>query len=120
MVRSKKVLARIERFDVPVMTQDGRVRFVNKGTMNVYEYLFDDAQARALRDAEELASRSGIVLEVTDLTRQSPLRRIVKFLLARNSPLWSAPNLVVGMTPVSTMAVAQDACDCVSSPVSRL
>jgi hypothetical protein len=120
VVRSKKVLARIERFDVPVIMQDGRVRFINKGTLKVYDYLFDEAQEEALREARDLASRSGMVLEVTDLTRQSPFTRIGRFLLARDGPLWSSPNLVVGLAPVSTTMVAHDGCDCVSSPVSRL
>lgn len=120
VVRSKKVLARIERFDVPVMTMDGRVRFINKGTLKVYDYLFDEAQERALRETRELADRSGLVLEVTDLTRQNPVRRIARLLLARHSPLWSAPNLIVGLTPVSTTTVGHEACDCVSAPVARL
>ena len=119
VVRSKRVLARIERFDVPVMTQDGRVRFINKGTLKVYEYLFDKAQERALSEARELASRTGLVLEVTDLTRQNPLKRMLTFLLTRNSPLWSAPNLIVGLSSASTPAVAQDECLDISSPVVR-
>jgi len=117
VVRSKKVLARIERFEVPVMTMDGRVRFVNKGTLKVYDYLFDEAQERALRETRELAVRSGLVLEVTDLTRQSPLRRAVRFVLARESPLWSAPNLIVGLGSASAPAVAPDECIDISSPV---
>ena len=120
VVRSKKVLARTERFDVPVMMQDGRVSFINRGTLKVYDYLFDATQEKALREARDLACRSGMTLEVTDLTRQSPFRRIARLLLGRNSPLWSAPNLIVGLTPASTTTVAHDARDCVSSPVSRL
>jgi hypothetical protein len=119
VVRSKKVLARIERFEVPVMTQDGRVRFINKGSLKVYDYLFDEAQERALRETRDLARRSGLVLEVTDLTRQSPVRRIMRFLLARNSPLWSAPNLIVGLSSERTPAVGQDECLEISSPVAR-
>ena len=119
VVRSKKVLARIERFEVPVMTMDGRVRFIDKGTLKVYDYLFDEAQQRALRESQELAQRSGLVLEVTDLTRQSPLRRIFRFVFARSSPLWSAPNLIVGSGSASTPAVAQDECFDISSPVVR-
>jgi hypothetical protein len=119
VVRSKKVLARIERFEVPVMTQDGRVRFISKGSLKVYEYLFDEAQERALRETRDLAARSGVVLEVTDLTRQSPVRRMLRFLFARNSPLWSAPNLVVGLGSASTPAVGQDECLEISSPVAR-
>ncbi len=119
VVRSKRVLARIERFDVPIMTQDGRVRFINKGTLKVYEYLFDEAQERALVEARGLAGRTGLVLEVTDLTRQSPLKRMLTFLLARNSPLWSAPNLIVGLSSASAPAVAQDECLEISSPVAR-
>ncbi len=107
VLRSKKVLARIERFEVPVMTMDGRVRFINKGTLKVYDYLFDAAQERVLRETRDLADRSGLVLEVTDLTRQSPLRRALRFVFARHSPLWSAP------------AVAQDECLDISSPVVR-
>lgn len=119
VVRSRKTLARIERFDVPVMTQDGRVRFINKGTLKVYDYVFDEPQERALRETRDLASKSGLVLEVTDLTRQSPVRRALRFLTRRNSPLWSAPNLIVGLNPSSTPAVARDECLEISSPVAR-
>ncbi len=121
VVRSKKVLARIERFDVPVMTQDGRISFINKGTLKVYDYLFEEAQANAVREAQGLARRSGMVLEVTDLTRQSSLKRLARFLFAKSSPLWTTPNLVVEPQLMSTTAVAQERCDdCVSSPVARL
>jgi len=119
VVRSKKVLARIERFEVPVMTMDGRVRFINRGTLKVYDYLFDEAQERALRETRELAVRSGLVLEVTDLTRQNPLRRAVRFVLARHSPLWSAPNLIVGSGLAGAPAVGEDECLDISSPVVR-
>jgi hypothetical protein len=119
VVRSKKVLARIERFEVPVMMMDGRVRFIDKGSLKVYDYLFDEAQQKALRESRELAHRSGLVLEVTDLTRQSPLRRALRFVFARQSPLWSAPNLIVGPGMVSAPAVARDDCLEISSPVVR-
>jgi hypothetical protein len=77
VLRSKKVLVRIENFEVPVTTQDARVRFINRGSLNVYDYVFDEAQARALRESRELADRSGLALEVTDLTRQGLVRRLL-------------------------------------------
>ena len=85
----------------------------------MYDYLFDEAQERALRETRELAGRSGLVLEVTDLTRQSPVRRMLRFLLARNSPLWSAPNLIVGSSSERAPALGQDECLEISSPVVR-
>lgn len=115
VVRSKKVLVRDERFDVPVMTQDGRVSFINRGTLKVYDYVFDEAQARALRESRELAKRSGLALEVTDLSRQSLLGRMLRPLLGRNGLLGAAPNLVVELSSSSMPAEAHYKGESISS-----
>jgi hypothetical protein len=41
----------------------------------VYDYVFDDRQTRALDEARALARRTGLVLQVTDLSRQNVLAR---------------------------------------------
>jgi hypothetical protein len=118
VVRSKKVLARVERFEVPLMTEDGRIRFINKGELKVYDYVFDEAQERALRETRELADRSGLALEVTDLTRQSLLQRVLRSALRRgDGQLWheAIPRLGTGTTTRS-----RERGEDVSSPVARL
>jgi hypothetical protein len=118
VVRSRKVLVRIEKFDVPVMTQDGRVRFFNKGTLKVYDYVFDDAQSRALRETRELASRSGLTLEVTDLTRQGLLTRMLRSALRKgDAQVWLDARSWLSSR---TAKKSQERCEDVSSPVARL
>jgi hypothetical protein len=118
VVRSKKVLVRVERFDVPVMTQDGRVSFINRGTLKVYDYVFDEAQARVLRETRELANKSGLVLKVTDLTRQSLLRRMVRSALRKGDvQVWREARS--WLSSRTTMR-SQERCEDVSSPVDRL
>ena len=51
--------------------------------MKVYDYVLDERQERALKEARELARKSGLPLEVTDLTRQSPLRHILRSGMSR-------------------------------------
>jgi hypothetical protein len=118
VVRSRKVLVRIEKFDVPVMTQDGRVSFINRGTLKVYDYVFDEAQARALRETRELANKSGLALKVTDLTRQSLLRRTLRSALGKGgSQAWHDARSWLSSR---TTAKSQETCEDVSSPVARL
>jgi len=75
-------MVRIVEFDVPIMTRYGKVG-VTKKWARVYEYVFDEGQMRALSEARELASKSGLILEVTDLSRQSALRRMTRQGLSR-------------------------------------
>jgi hypothetical protein len=117
VVRSKKVLVRIERFDVPVMTQDGRVSFINRGTLKVYDYLFDEAQERALRETRELANKEGLALEVTDLTRRSLFRRVVGSLRRGDPQAWQeARSWLSSRITTKPKERRED----VSSPVARL
>jgi hypothetical protein len=44
----------------------------------VYDYVYDERQKQALEEAREPATRAGLALEVTDLSRRSGLRRILK------------------------------------------
>jgi hypothetical protein len=81
VIKSEKRVRMVE-FDVPIMTRYGKVG-VTKKRARVYEYVFDEGQMRALSEARELASRSGLVLEVTDLSRQSALRRMIRQGLSR-------------------------------------
>ena len=75
-------MVRIVEFDVPIMTRYGKVG-VTKKWARVYEYVFDEGQMRALSEATELASKSGLILEVTYLSRQSALRRMTRQGLSR-------------------------------------
>ena len=83
VIKSEKVV-RIVEFDVPIMTRYGKVG-VTKNWARVYEYVFDEGQKRALSEARKLACKSGLVLEVTDLSRQSALRRMIRHGLSRIS-----------------------------------
>jgi len=68
---------RIVEFEVPLMTWYGKVG-VTRRRAEVHDYVFDDGQVRALSEARELAGRAGLVLEVTDLSREGALRRILR------------------------------------------
>ena len=76
IVSSRKVLVRIEGFDVHV--DDGR-GYSYRGLKRalVYDYVLDDEQTRAMKEAKELARRTGMRLEVTDLTRSNFLKRLL-------------------------------------------
>lgn len=54
-----------------------------KSRVMLYDYVFDDKQAKALEEARDLAKRSGMVLEVTDLSRQNALERALRSSLGR-------------------------------------
>ena len=59
------------------MRRDGQVFGTRKRVM-VYEYVFDEPQTQALREARELSEKTGLELEVTDLSRESAPRRILR------------------------------------------
>jgi hypothetical protein len=105
VIKSEKRV-RIVEFDVPIMTQYGKIG-VTKKRARVYEYVFDAGQMRALSEARKLASASGLILEVTDLSRQSALRRMIRQGLSRIS---LAARIETGsrqsskMTPEETQA----------------
>ena len=83
MLRSKKVLARIEEFESggvssnSLMAWNGQL-FASKRRVAVYNYVFDDTQMQALCEARELARKAGLILEVTDLSRQNALKRVLR------------------------------------------
>ena len=83
VIKSEKMVSIVE-FDVPIMTRYGKVGVTEKWA-RVYEYVFDEGQMRALSEARELASKSRLILEVTDLSRQSALRRMIRQGLSRVS-----------------------------------
>jgi len=83
VIKSEKMV-RIVEFEVPIMTRYGKVGVTRKRA-RVYEYVFDLGQMRALSEARELARKSGLVLEVTDLSRQGALRRMIRQGLSRIS-----------------------------------
>jgi hypothetical protein len=112
IISSKKVLARIERFDVSTPGWNGQL-YVSRRTVKVFDYVLDESQVRALKEAEELAARSGLTLEVTDLARQGALRRMWRRLAAHveTKPVRSA------WMPEEPQVTREDVI--VISPVSR-
>jgi hypothetical protein len=76
VVRSEKV-ARLIEFEAPLMTVYGKVG-VTKKWARVYDYVLDERQTHAIDRARELASDSGLILEVIDLSQVSLLRRLLR------------------------------------------
>ncbi|HUH99825.1 MAG TPA: hypothetical protein VLY65_02170 [Nitrososphaerales archaeon] len=80
VLRSRKLLVRVDDVKDSFMTWDGRMR-TQRRRIKVYDYVLDDGQERALREAKELAGKSGLDLVVVDVTRQSALRRALNVVL---------------------------------------
>ena len=76
VVRSRKVLSRVDSYDVSVRGLDG-LQHVSRRSLNVFDYVLDEQQSRALEEARDLAARSGLTLEVVDLTRQGAFLRLM-------------------------------------------
>lgn len=74
-VRSRKVLVRIEEFNEPLVSMSGVVRTGQRRQVRVYDYILDERQSRAVTEARQLAERSGVALEVTDVSRKGALWR---------------------------------------------
>jgi hypothetical protein len=80
VLKSKKIPVRMERFQSGSIV-NGSLRawngplFVSTRTFIEYEYVFDDVQKVALTEARDLAARTGLALEVVDLSRQNILKR---------------------------------------------
>jgi len=112
VLRSTKVLARIEDLESnsvlsnSLLAWNGQV-FGTRRRVMFYEYVFDERQTQALREARELTRKTGLVLEVTDLSRQSALRRILRSGL---SMIGGQVRLRSGSK--SSLAAAEDS-DCV-------
>ena len=83
VIQSKKVLVRIEDYAQPIITPGGQVVHSKTGKVRVYDYVLDENQRRTIADATELARKSGMILEVTDLSRQSFVRRAISSGLGR-------------------------------------
>lgn len=77
VLSSKKVLARVELVEDSLLAWDGTVR-VRRKRVRVYDYILNEKQTSALSEARAMAARAGLVLEVTDLSRQGPLRRFLR------------------------------------------
>jgi len=88
VLSSKRVLARVEEFQSSGVSSSSLMAFngqllSSRRRVPVYEYVLDEEQSRALRAAREIASQSGLVLEETDLSRQSPLKRLLRVGMSR-------------------------------------
>ena len=111
-------MARIEDYESnsvlsnSAMAWNGQL-FGTRKRIRVYEYVFDERQMQALREAQELTKKTGLVLEVTDLSRQSALRRILRSGLSR---IWGEVRLRSGSRP---SLVAAENSDCVRPLASR-
>ena len=88
VLRSKRV-ARVAEFSSSgsspnsLMSWYGPLFPSQKSRVVVYDYVFDNKQTKALDEARDLAKRTGLVLEVTDLSRQSALERALRLGLSR-------------------------------------
>lgn len=86
LVRSRRV-ARLVEFEVPLFSPYGRAGS-RTGRATVYDYVLDEQQLRVVRQAKEFAARQGLILEVTDLSKEGALRRLIRVgsaMLARGS-----------------------------------
>jgi len=88
VLRSKRV-ARVAEFSSvggspnSLMAWYGLLTPSQKSRTVVYDYVFDEKQTKALDEARDLAKRTGLVLEVSDLSRQNALERALKSSLSR-------------------------------------
>jgi len=79
VLKSKRV-ARVTEFGGGAVSPDSLMSWYGplfpsqKSRVMVYEYVFDDKQAKALDEARDLAKRIGMVIEVADLSRQTRWR----------------------------------------------
>jgi hypothetical protein len=79
IVKSRKVMVRMVRVEAPQFSLadlHGRV-YTTPGFVPVFDYELGEDQLKLLTESRELAERTGLRLEVTDLTRQSPFKRLV-------------------------------------------
>jgi hypothetical protein len=82
-LRSKKV-ARIAEFGGVTSSPDSLLAWHGPSFPSqirrviVYDYVFDDKQTKALDEARSLAKRTGLTLQVTDLSRQNALERALR------------------------------------------
>ena len=88
VLSSKKVMVRTEEFESGCVSSGSLLAwngplFVSRRRIAVYDYIFDEKQLCALSEARELASRSGLILEVIDLSRQSALKRVLRLGLSK-------------------------------------
>jgi len=83
LLRSKKV-ARIAEFGGVASSPDSLLVWHGSSFPSqtrrviVYDYVFDDKQTKALEEARSLAKRTGLTLQVTDLSRQNALERALR------------------------------------------
>ena len=101
-IRSKKVPVRAVNFSVRCAPINGQF-FSERRSMLSYDYMLDEQEEKALREAATLAKRCGLRLQVVDLTRERPAKRIVRSIA--NSSLSLARSLRPGnkrVTPASS------------------
>ena len=108
-VRSRKV-TRLVEYDAPMMTPYGRVGSVKRWA-RVSDYVLDERQREALSEAQELARKAGLPLDVTDLSRQGALRRVSR-LVRINLEAHARHSLPSGLGDMGS--AAQDRCDITS------
>ena len=88
VLRSKRV-ARIAEFSGGAPSSNSLIAWYGplfpsqKRKVMVYDYVFDDKQTKALDEARDLAKRTGLALEVTDLSRQNALERALRSSLSK-------------------------------------
>ena len=84
LVMKSKRVARVTEFGggpvspSSLMSWYGPLFPSQKSKVMVYDYVFDVNQAKAVDEARDLAKRVGMVLEVTDLSRQNAVQRALR------------------------------------------
>ena len=117
VVSSRKVLARVEDYDVSFRTSDGQLHVSKKKAM-IYDYVLDEAQARTLSESRELAIREGLTLEVIDLSQQSAVGRMLRLALGR-SQVQARLGRSSSLSAKATLGGRQEECEGITSQVSQ-
>ena len=86
VVRSRKVPVGMTTFERPIFTSHGIFGKELRQAI-VYKSIFDPRDEQALQDGRKLSSDYGLELEVVDLGKSSPIKRIALSLLRNSSPI---------------------------------
>ena len=82
VVTSRRVPVAVTEFELPYMTPYGIASKTKKRSI-VYDYVLDEGERRIVEEVRWSAGKSGVSLEVVDLGKAGPLRRVFRSLLDR-------------------------------------
>ena len=77
VVRSQKTPVRIENLIIPMPNAVDPTMKETKSVV-IYDYILDRGQRHVLEETRELAQRHGVRLDVIDLAREEPAKRILR------------------------------------------